>query len=80
MEYIDVHHDSGRQQAKTKAFRQGDCQAVRIPAELAYERADMELEIGRVGDELRIRPVRCRICASDEWKVNTVKCLASHEC
>ena len=42
----------------TKAFRNGNSQAVRIPADLAYERTDVELEIERVGDELRIRPVR----------------------
>ena len=30
---------------------------MRIPAELAYERSDLELEIERCGDELRIRPV-----------------------
>ncbi|CUI03819.1 type II toxin-antitoxin system VapB family antitoxin [Massilia sp. P8910] len=42
----------------TKVFRNGNSQAVRIPSELAYERTDMELEIERVGDELRIRPVR----------------------
>ena len=42
----------------TKAFRNGNSQAVRIPAELAYDRTDIELEIERVGDELRIRPAR----------------------
>lgn len=42
----------------TKAFKNGNSQAVRIPAELAYARTDIELEIERVGDELRIRPVR----------------------
>jgi antitoxin VapB len=42
----------------TKAFRNGNSQAVRIPADLAYERSDVELEIERIGDELRIRPVR----------------------
>jgi antitoxin VapB len=42
----------------TKAFKNGNSQAVRIPAELAYERTDVELEIERVGDEIRIRPVR----------------------
>jgi antitoxin VapB len=31
---------------------------VRIPAELAYESLDMEVEIERVGEELRIRPAR----------------------
>ncbi|WP_310121955.1 type II toxin-antitoxin system VapB family antitoxin [Paraburkholderia terricola] len=42
----------------TKVFRNGNSQAVRIPAELAFERADLEVEIERVGDELRIRPTR----------------------
>lgn len=42
----------------TKVFRNGNSQAVRIPAELAYERTDMELEIERVGDEIHIRPAR----------------------
>lgn len=42
----------------TKLFRNGNSQAVRIPSELAYERTDMELEIERVGEELRIRPIR----------------------
>ncbi len=41
----------------TRLFRNGHSQAVRIPAELAYSRNDLELEIERVGDELRIRPV-----------------------
>jgi antitoxin VapB len=42
----------------TRAFRNGNSQAVRIPSELAYERTDIELEIERVGDEIRIRPAR----------------------
>ncbi|KVN23689.1 AbrB family transcriptional regulator [Burkholderia pyrrocinia] len=42
----------------TRLFRNGNSQAVRIPADLAYERSDIELEIERVGDEIRIRPVR----------------------
>ena len=42
----------------TRAFRNGNSQAVRIPAGLAYERTDMDLEIERVGDEIRIRPTR----------------------
>jgi antitoxin VapB len=42
----------------TRAFRNGNSQAVRIPADLAYERTDMELEIEREGDEIRIRPAR----------------------
>lgn len=40
----------------TRLFRNGNSQAVRIPAELAYARSDLELEIERCGDELRIRP------------------------
>ncbi len=42
----------------TRAFKNGNSQAVRIPAELAYERTDIDLEIERDGDEIRIRPVR----------------------
>lgn len=42
----------------TRAFRNGNSQAVRIPSDLAFERTDIELEIERVGDELRIRPAR----------------------
>lgn len=42
----------------TKAFWNGNSQAVRVPAELAFDRTDIELEIERIGDELRIRPAR----------------------
>ena len=42
----------------TRAFRNGNSQAVRIPADLAYERTDIDLEIERLGDEIRIRPAR----------------------
>ncbi|NMG36339.1 AbrB/MazE/SpoVT family DNA-binding domain-containing protein [Azoarcus sp. TTM-91] len=42
----------------TRIFRNGNSQAVRIPADLAYSRTDMELEIERHGDEIRIRPLR----------------------
>jgi antitoxin VapB len=42
----------------TKIFRNGNSQAVRIPAELSYDRTDIEMLIERVGDELRIRPAR----------------------
>lgn len=43
---------------KTRIFKNGNSQAVRIPADLAYEQTDMELEIERRGDEIRIRPAR----------------------
>lgn len=42
----------------TRIFKNGNSQAVRIPADMAYERTDMELEIERNGDEIRIRPAR----------------------
>ena len=42
----------------TRIFKNGNSQAVRIPADLAYAHTDMELEIVREGDEIRIRPVR----------------------
>jgi antitoxin VapB len=45
----------------TKAFKNGNSQAVRIPADLAYPDTDMQLEIERIGDELRIRPARQRL-------------------
>lgn len=42
----------------TKAFKKGDIQAIEIPAELAFPQTDLDLEIERVGEELRIRPAR----------------------
>ncbi len=42
----------------TRAFKNGNSQAIRIPADIAYERMGMELEIERNGDEIRIRPAR----------------------
>ena len=44
----------------TRVFKNGNSQAVRIPADIAYERMDMDLEIERDGDEIRIRPARRR--------------------
>ena len=46
---------------KTKLFKNGNSQAVRIPAELAYSNWDIDLVIERVGDELRIHPARRRL-------------------
>jgi len=54
--YTYTQGDGGM--ALTRIFRNGNSQAVRIPAELAYDRSDMDAEIERIGDELRIRPVR----------------------
>lgn len=43
---------------KTRVFKNGNSQAVRIPADIAYENTDIEFEIERIGDEIRIRPAR----------------------
>lgn len=45
----------------TKLFKNGNSQAVRIPAELAYSNWNTELIIERIGDELHIRPVQRRL-------------------
>jgi antitoxin VapB len=45
----------------TKVFRNGNSQAIRIPAEIAYERNDVELEVERIGDEIRVRPKRKKL-------------------
>jgi len=47
--------------ASTKLLKNGNSQAVRIPAELAYSTWDVELVIERQGDELRIRPAQRRM-------------------
>jgi antitoxin VapB len=47
--------------AITCVFKSGNSQAVRIPGELQYERTDIEYEIERIGDEVRIRPARRRL-------------------
>lgn len=43
---------------RTRAFKSGNSQAVRIPAELAYEDTDIDLEITRLGDVITIFPAR----------------------
>jgi antitoxin VapB len=42
----------------TRVFKSGNSQAVRIPAELAYEEVDVELTISRLGDVITIFPAR----------------------
>jgi antitoxin VapB len=42
----------------TRIFRNGNSQAIRIHAEPVYAETQTEVEIERIGDELRIRPVR----------------------
>jgi antitoxin VapB len=43
---------------RTRAFKSGNSQAVRIPAELAYAETDFDLEITRLGDVITIFPAR----------------------
>jgi antitoxin VapB len=44
--------------ARTRAFKSGNSQAVRIPAELAYADTEVDLEIARHGDVITIFPAR----------------------
>jgi antitoxin VapB len=41
---------------RTRVFKSGNSQAVRIPAELAYADTDVDLEITRLGDVITIYP------------------------
>ena len=43
---------------KTRVFKSGNSQAVRIPAELAYADMGMELEITRHGEVITIFPAK----------------------
>jgi antitoxin VapB len=43
---------------RTRVFKSGNSQAVRIPAELAYADLDIELEIMRLGEVITIFPAR----------------------
>lgn len=44
--------------SRTRAFKSGNSQAVRIPAELAYAETEVDLEIARLGDVITIYPAR----------------------
>jgi len=48
----------------------GQYQAVRIPAELAYDKTDMELTITRNGDVITISPQ-----APDAWRKPSPRCV-----
>ncbi len=47
--------------AKTRVFKSGNSQAVRIPAELAYTDTAQDLSIQRNGDVLTIMPARLNL-------------------
>lgn len=59
--YIQASCVESLTMAKTRLFKNGNSQAVRIPVELAYSSWDIDLVIERQGDELRIRPARRRM-------------------
>jgi len=42
----------------TRLFKNGHSQAVRIPAQFRYQTTDIELEIEKIGEEIRIRPAK----------------------
>ncbi len=42
----------------TRAFKSGNSQAVRIPAEIAYDDVSVDLTITRYGDTIVIQPAR----------------------
>jgi antitoxin VapB len=44
--------------SQTRAFKSGNSQAVRIPAEMAYADISQELTITRMGDVITIYPKR----------------------
>lgn len=44
--------------ARTRAFKSGNSQAVRLPADIAYDDMSVELEITRSGDVITIFPAR----------------------
>jgi antitoxin VapB len=52
--------------ALTRAFKSGNSQAVRIPAELAYDDTNIELSIDRYGEVIVIAPVRQNLSAMVE--------------
>ena len=43
---------------RTRVFKSGNSQAVRIPAELAFADSEIDLEITRLGDVITIFPAR----------------------
>jgi antitoxin VapB len=44
--------------ATTRAFKSGNSQAIRIPADLAYVDTSIELSVTRTGDVITIQPKR----------------------
>jgi len=49
---------NGTKTTTTRVFKSGNSQAVRIPAEMAFARNDIELTISRSGDIITIMPFK----------------------
>lgn len=49
---------NGTKTTTTRVFKSGNSQAVRIPAELAFEHTDMDFTITRSGDVITIMPIK----------------------
>ena len=47
--------------ATTRVFKSGNSQAVRIPAELAFENVEGDFTITRSGDTITVRPKRVSV-------------------
>jgi antitoxin VapB len=58
---------------RTRAFKSGNSQAVRIPAELAYANTDIELEITRLGDVITIFPARNSMSDEDAKRIKSLR-------
>ena len=48
----------------TRAFKSGNSQAVRIPAEIAYRNVGVDLNITRLGDVITIMPAQVSVEAA----------------
>jgi antitoxin VapB len=44
--------------ARTRIFKSGNSQAVRLPADIAFKNTNGEFEVSRVGDVVTIYPAR----------------------
>ena len=53
---------------RTKVFKSGNSQAVRIPAEMAYN-PGTELEVTRVGDTMTLRPAQARAQMEEAFRI-----------
>lgn len=56
---------------RTRVFKSGNSQAVRIPAELAYADTEIDLEITRLDDVITIFPARNSL----KYAVAALRCM-----